>query len=1053
MSLSGSGSTFLPYTINGLSDASFSNSNIGNGVATTLQITSATPNKIARFDANQYLVSATFDVSDFVPYSGATGNVSLGSNTLTANKLVAPTAEIDTVKVMSAGDDYSLAVNANNLEIKNLTTNLKVYTDGESLWAPGRLTAGETVYTVDTQLTGSQYFRYGTATQFSEGVNINDNYQISDDTGSAVLELSKTTGATVSKLNITSVPSATPALALGVNGSGGVVSFAVPVATNLLPLNNQWTGSNTYNNNVAMGAGYTTNVNDAFASLQTRVATATGFATGATDYPSTAPASVLTNPSYYQLAPVSGTTFGMNMLFNRGYTGASFTAGANTTITGSAPWTANSVSSRIAIITFDVSAYIGKSLRCVWEGVNSPYFLVSPYPYFTVVNGSTTVFSSPQPIVGTNTFAWNFTPTVGTTTITITLQASGTPSIPALVWSNFSIKQVGAFSYQAGATYKLTLTNIRGSASLTYDIYQYNTAGTLKTYIGGVVGTHITTTGQNVSLFFYPNLVPTYTGVITYEFQAGSAGQYVRFDSATMIRADMAVYGTVQTALTTNNQIISANPSGNSGNGVVMNMSAINGAFGSLEVYQTNNVDSTSKLPLALQAYGGNVGIGLTNPTQKLQVAGRGSFGYIPSSKRGIIIDNEDAYGTNPCIQGVSSAFGASPITINPVGGYVAIGKVIPSQALDVSGDGARIQVESNTASNAVLQIKTNANYSYIFTDQSGNLQMYPGTITKGLYFQGVGNINGGSGFAPQQGYMQTGSLTIGDITKNYGGGGSNWNSNTAGFMMECLDSTEIAVHDAGAQVASFMYYSGNVFTIGRSMGFAGTTPVNFASKVVITGQNGREIRLGETSYGAAYWKNPNDSNTHWGYPSGGGSDNYIRGTQTYIDTPILFNNSSINFNSINGDFGTGYYMRPYCYDPANGFMRVGQTTIRSIITNNSLAWSYGTNAAYAFYMYSGRFVCQIQGYLSFYVSSPGFQYFYLRITHVDTGAAWQYNFVVYVNATYQHMTFPYFLNFTSGAGYNGWYNTYMASNGGSIITDSGDQFQQYALILPTWNY
>ena len=50
-------------------------------------------------------------------------------------------------------------------------------------------------------------------------------------------------------------------------------------------------------------------------------------------------------------------------------------------------------------------------------------------------------------------------------------------------------------------------------------------------------------------------------------------------------------------------------------------------------------------------------------------------------------------------------------------------------------------------------------------------------------------------------------------------------------------------------------------------------------------------------------------------------------------------------------------------------------------------------------------------------------------------------------------MTFPYFLNFTSGSGYNGWYNTYMASNGGYIISDTGDQFQQYALILPTWNY
>jgi hypothetical protein len=135
---------------------------------------------------------------------------------------------------------------------------------------------------------------------------------------------------------------------------------------------------------------------------------------------------------------------------------------------------------------------------------------------------------------------------------------------------------------------------------------------------------------------------------------------------------------------------------------------------------------------------------------------------------------------------------------------------------------------------------------------------------------------------------MASGSLVLGATNKNYGGGTSGWNSNTAGLLMECLDNTEIGIHDAGTTVASFMYYNGNQFTIGRDMGFGGggKTPVIFASRVQIIQQNGYDIRFGETSWGAAYWKNPNNSNTHWGYPSGGGSDNYIRGTQTYIDTP-----------------------------------------------------------------------------------------------------------------------------------------------------------------------
>jgi hypothetical protein len=40
---------------------------------------------------------------------------------------------------------------------------------------------------------------------------------------------------------------------------------------------------------------------------------------------------------------------------------------------------------------------------------------------------------------------------------------------------------------------------------------------------------------------------------------------------------------------------------------------------------------------------------------------------------------------------------------------------------------------------------------------------------------------------------MLLGSLTIGNAEANYGGGNS-WTNNTIGLLMECLDSTEIAV-------------------------------------------------------------------------------------------------------------------------------------------------------------------------------------------------------------------------------------------------------------------
>ena len=82
---------------------------------------------------------------------------------------------------------------------------------------------------------------------------------------------------------------------------------------------------------------------------------------------------------------------------------------------------------------------------------------------------------------------------------------------------------------------------------------------------------------------------------------------------------------------------------------------------------------------------------------------------------------------------------------------------------------------------------------------------------------------------ATKNGYLAAGSLNIGSVAANFGGG-QGWTGNTAGLMLECADNTEIAVHDSGNRVASFMYFQGgntNMFTIGRNMGW-GTTKTEF---------------------------------------------------------------------------------------------------------------------------------------------------------------------------------------------------------------------------------
>jgi hypothetical protein len=91
------------------------------------------------------------------------------------------------------------------------------------------------------------------------------------------------------------------------------------------------------------------------------------------------------------------------------------------------------------------------------------------------------------------------------------------------------------------------------------------------------------------------------------------------------------------------------------------------------------------------------------------------------------------------------------------------------------------------------------------------------------------------TGYALTNNHMAAGSLTIGNQDQNYGGG-TNWSASTAGLLMECADNTEIAVHDAGNSIHSFMRYTTNgLFTIGRNMGYGAAT-VNFGADINVTG-------------------------------------------------------------------------------------------------------------------------------------------------------------------------------------------------------------------------
>lgn len=153
-----------------------------------------------------------------------------------------------------ATQDYSLSVNVSNqLEFTNLTSGNSIKTNGSDLFVPsGNINCfSGTLGINNVEASGSVYLAKGTTAEWRQTLGMSDEYEIQDNTGLMRLRLSKTTGLTVSTMNITQVPSATPSLALGVNGSGGVVSFAVPAAVNILPLDNTFTGTNLFNSTLS----------------------------------------------------------------------------------------------------------------------------------------------------------------------------------------------------------------------------------------------------------------------------------------------------------------------------------------------------------------------------------------------------------------------------------------------------------------------------------------------------------------------------------------------------------------------------------------------------------------------------------------------------------------------------------------------------------------------------------------------------------------------------------------------------------------------------------
>jgi hypothetical protein len=127
----------------------------------------------------------------------------------------------------------------------------------------------------------------------------------------------------------------------------------------------------------------------------------------------------------------------------------------------------------------------------------------------------------------------------------------------------------------------------------------------------------------------------------------------------------------------------------------------------------------------------------------------------------------------------------------------------------------------------------------------------------------GAAGVSNGNRYAIPQKFMAAGSLTVGSIDTDYGGGTRGWQANTAGLLLEAKDNTEIAVNDADKRVASLLYYEGdavNRITIGRNMGWDAIREVVVNGAVSMPGSlKAKSLRV--THYNARITKKQTLSN------------------------------------------------------------------------------------------------------------------------------------------------------------------------------------------------
>jgi hypothetical protein len=169
---------------------------------------------------------------------------------------------------------------------------------------------------------------------------------------------------------------------------------------------------------------------------------------------------------------------------------------------------------------------------------------------------------------------------------------------------------------------------------------------------------------------------------------------------------------------------------------------------------------------IIIQAFGGNVGIGVVSPNNVLQVGSGGRLRIANSNADYTLIGTNDIDNTS------NTKIVLSGHTRTTYTGQIEYVSTVGGHIFYTNSSTERMRILAN-----------------------GNVGIGTNNPNCKLDIRGVVNITNTNPFAVPNNYMANGSLTFGDTLLNYGNG-TNWTTNTAGLLMECADNTEIAIYD-----------------------------------------------------------------------------------------------------------------------------------------------------------------------------------------------------------------------------------------------------------------